>query len=120
MAQELVFDNQLQSRKNLAWWLYIFHAASLVFSMGAFSWIPLIISYVKRDDAKGTFVYSHHNWQIRSFWWYLFWMILGGVLFVTFIGIPLAWAMWVGAWIWKAYRLIKGLLDLNDNKPMPG
>jgi uncharacterized membrane protein len=119
MAQELVLDTRLQSAKNLAWWLYIFHAISFVFSLGAFSWIPLIINYVKRDDAAGTFVYSHHNWQIRSFWWYFFWMVAGGVLFVTIVGIPLAYLVWAGAWIWKAYRLIKGIVDLNDNKPMP-
>ena len=119
MVQEIVFDSQLEARKNLAWWLYIFHAASLVFSLGAFSWIPLIISYLKRQDAAGTFVYSHHTWQIRSFWWYLFWMVAGGVVFMTIIGIPLAYLVWAGAWIWKAYRLIKGFLYLNDNKPMP-
>jgi uncharacterized membrane protein len=119
MVQEIVFDSQLEARKNLAWWLYIFHAASLVFSLGAFSWIPLIISYLKRQDAAGTFVYSHHTWQIRSFWWYLFWIVAGGVLFMTIIGIPLAYLVWAGAWIWKAYRLIKGFLYLNDNKPMP-
>jgi len=119
MAQELVLDSQLQSTKNLAWWLYLLHGASFVFSLGAFSWIPLIINYVKRDDAAGTFVHSHHRWQIRSFWWYLFWMVLGGVLFLTVLGIPLAWLLWTGAWVWKAYRLIKGFIDLNDNKPMP-
>jgi uncharacterized membrane protein len=119
MAQELVLDNKLQSAKNLAWWLYIFHAISFILSLGAFSWIPLIINYVKRDDAAGTFVYSHHSWQIRSFWWYFFWMVAGGVLFVTIVGIPLAYLVWAGAWIWKAYRLIKGIVDLNDNKPMP-
>lgn len=119
MSQELVLDSKLQSLKNLAWWLYIFHGASLVFSMGAFSWIPLIISYLKRDDAAGTFVYTHHNWQIRSFWWYLVWMVVGGLLFATVIGIPFAFGVWGLAWLWKAYRLIKGLLDLNANQPMP-
>lgn len=119
MAQELILDSSLQSKKNLAWWLYIFHAASLVFALGALSWIPLIISWIKRPDAAGTFVYSHHTWQIRSFLWYVFWMLAGGVLFVTIIGIPLAYLVWAGAWIWKAYRLIKGFLDLQDNKPMP-
>lgn len=119
MVQELVLDSRLQSDKNLAWWLYVFHAASFLFSLGAFSWIPLIINYVKRGDTAGTFVYSHHRWQIRSFWWYLLWMIVGGVLFVTVVGIPLAWLTWSVAWIWKAYRLIKGFLDLNANKPMP-
>lgn len=118
MNQTLVLDEKLNALKNLAWLLYIFHAASLVFSMGAFSWIPLIISYVKRGDAAGTFVYSHHTWQIRSFFWYLFWMALGLVLFLTIIGIPVAWLIWIGAWIWKAYRLIKGFVDLNANKPM--
>lgn len=119
MAQELILDSDLQSRKTLAWWLYIFHGASLVLSLGLFSFIPLIISYVKRDDAAGTFVYSHHNWQIRSFWWYLIWMAIGGVLFLTIIGIPLAYLIWAGAWVWKAYRLIKGIVDLGNNKPMP-
>lgn len=119
MAQELVLDPQLESSKNLAWWLYLLHGISFLFSLGAFSWIPLIINYVKRDDATGTFVYSHHRWQIRSFWWYLFWMVMGGVLFLTIVGIPLAWLIWGVAWIWKAYRLVKGFVDLSDNKAMP-
>lgn len=119
MAQELVFDRELESKKTLARWLYVFHGASLVFSMGAFSWIPLIISYVKRGDASGTFVYSHHSWQIRSFWWYIVWLVIGGILFFTVIGIPLAWLIFTGAWIWKAYRLIRGFVDLNANRPMP-
>ena len=118
MNQELILDDKLTKLKNLAWFLYLFHAASLLFSFGAFSWIPLIISYVKRNDAAGTFVYSHHTWQIRSFFWYLFWVVVGIVLFFTIIGIPLAWLVWCGAWIWKAYRLIKGFVDLNANKPM--
>jgi uncharacterized membrane protein len=119
MSNELVFDSGLSSAKSLAWWLYIGHAASFLFSLGLFSFIPLIINYIKRDETAGTFVYSHHTWQIRSFWWYLAWMLLGAVMFMTIIGIPLAWLVWLGAWLWKAYRLIKGLLDLNANKAMP-
>lgn len=119
MTQELIFDPRTQSAKNLAWWLYIAHGISFVFSLGLFSFIPLIINYLRRPDAAGTFVHSHHGWQIRSFWWYLVWMTVGGILFLTFIGIPLAWLIWIAAWLWKAYRLLKGLIDLNDNKPMP-
>jgi uncharacterized membrane protein len=119
MAQELVFDPYLESRKNLAWWLYIFHAASLVFSMGLFSFIPLIISYVKRPETAGTFVYSHHSWQIRSFWWFLIWSAIGWLCIFTFIGIIIGIPILAVAWVWKAYRLIRGLVDLNNNKPMP-
>lgn len=116
---QLVLDSRLQSAKSLAWWLYIGHGASLIFSLGMFSFIPLIINYVKRDYTRDTFVYSHHGWQIRSFWWYLVWMTLGCILFLTVVGIPAAFLVWALAWLWKLYRLIKGLIDLNDNKAMP-
>lgn len=117
--QEVVLDGDLQSARDLAWWLYIFHGLSLVFSLGMLSCLPLIVNYLKRDDTLGTFVYSHHRWQIRSFWWYLFWLFAAAVLSFTIIGIPLAILVGALAWIWKAYRIIKGWLDLNDNKAMP-
>lgn len=119
MSQELVLDAHLDTAKSLAWWLYLIHAISFLFSLGAFSFIPLIINYVKRDETAGTFVYSHHGWQIRSFWWYLVWMVVGLALFLTFFGIPLAWLTWIGAWLWKAYRLVSGISRLNQNQPMP-
>lgn len=118
MSQELVLDRQLDSAKNLAWWMYLLHALSFVFSLGAFSFVPLFINYVQRPSTVGTFVHSHHTWQIRSFWWYLAFMLLGGLLWLTIIGIPLAFVVWVAAWLWKAYRLITGLLALNRNEAM--
>lgn len=119
MSGQLILDNRVQSEKNLAWWLYIAHAVSFVFSFGAFSWIPLIINFVKRADSAGTFVYSHHTWQIRSFLWFVVWMAVAAVLFFTVIGIPLAFIVGGLAWLWKAYRLIKGIVDLNANRAMP-
>ena len=32
----------------------------------------------------------------------------------------LGWAVWGLAWLWMGYRIIRGFLDLNNNKPMPG
>jgi uncharacterized membrane protein len=119
MSQDIYFEPELEARKSLLWWLYLMHGASIVFSLGALSFIPLIINYLKRDETSGTFLRSHHSWQIRSFWWYLVWMTLGGLLFVTVIGIPLAMLIWLAAWVWKAYRLIRGFIDLRDNKVMP-
>lgn len=119
MTQETYFDTDFESKKTLLWWLYLLHGASLVFSLGAFSFIPLILNYIQRDETNGTFLRSHHSWQIRSFWWYLLWMATGGLLFVTIIGIPVAALIWLAAWVWKAYRLIRGFFDLRDNRPMP-
>ena len=33
--------------------------------------------YVKRDDARGTWVASHFTWLIRTFWWSFLWGIVG-------------------------------------------
>jgi len=117
-SQSLVFDSRLESIKNFAWWFYIFHAFSMLFTLGALSFIPVILSYIKRGYARGTFVYSHHNWQIRSFWIYVACVFVGWMFFITIIGIPFAFLLWGGAWLWKAYRLIIGIMALNDNKPI--
>ena len=67
MSQELVLDSRVGSAKTTAWWLYVVHAVSFIFSLGLFSVIPLIINYVQRPGTEGTFVHSHHTWMIRSF-----------------------------------------------------
>ncbi len=119
MDEQTVYDEATEARKTLLWWLYLMHGASLFLSLGMFSFIPLIFNYLKRDETNGTWLRTHHSWQIRSFWWYLFWVAVGWTFFITVIGIPLAIMIFAGAFIWKAYRLIKGFLDLDDGKAMP-
>ena len=41
------------------------------------------------------------------------------ILFVTLIGIPFAWAIWVITGIWVLYRIIRGWLALTSDKAMP-
>ena len=119
MNEQVVVDDDFEGRKAWLWWLYLMHGASVVFSLGALSFIPLIINYLKRDETNGSFLRTHHGWQIRSFWWYVVWVAVGWLLMLTIIGIPLAFIVFFGAWIWKLYRLVKGFLDLGDNKAMP-
>jgi uncharacterized membrane protein len=119
MSQELVYERGLEDAKQFARILYLAHAATFFFSLGLFNVLVLIINYIRRPETAGTMVYSHHTWMIRSFWWYVVWMVVAFVLAVTIIGIPLAWLVGAGAWLWMAYRIIRGFLDLNNNKPMP-
>ena len=119
MTEELILDRKIQDEKNTARMLYIVHALTFFFSMALLSIIPLVINYSKRADTEGTLVYSHHTWMIRSFWWFVVWMVVGGLLFVTVIGIPLAWLVWGVAWLWKAYRLIRGFIAVNANEAVP-
>ena len=81
--------------------------------------IAVILNYVKRSDVRGTWLDSHFSWQIRTFWFALLWVLIGLVLFVTLVGIPIAYAIWVVTGIWVLYRIIRGWLALVSERPMP-
>src|SRR5262245_18923658 len=110
--------------------VYALHALSLLIGVttaativGAFvfgvpSIIAVVINYVKRGEAKGTFLESHFRWQIRTFWFALLRCVIGGMLFITIVGIPLALAVFFAAGLWAIYRITRGWLALRDRKPM--
>jgi uncharacterized membrane protein len=110
--------------------MYALHALSLLIGVttaativGAFvfgvpSIIAVVINYVKRREVRGTFLESHFRWQIRTFWFALVWCVIGTVLFATFVGIPLAVAVFLAAGVWAIYRIARGWLALRDRKPM--
>src|SRR5262245_33940786 len=98
----------------------VFTAAFIVtaFVFGLPSIVAVIINYVKRDEARGTFIESHFRWQIRTFWFTALWCLVGGVIFVTIVGIPIGVAVWIGAGLWAIYRIVRGWLALRDRRPM--
>ena len=81
--------------------------------------LAVIVNYVKRSDARGTWLDSHFSWQIRTFWYALAWAVLAGLLFVTVIGIPVAWVLLLLLGIWVLYRIIRGWIALAESRPMP-
>ena len=95
-------------------------AATVVgaFVFGLPSIVAVVINYVKRGEARGTFLESHSRWQIRTFWFAALWCVVGGLLFLTLVGIPLALAVFFGAGLWAIYRVVRGWLALRDRRPM--
>lgn len=92
-----------------------------IVSAFVFGWpsiIAVILNYVKRGEAEGTFIATHFRWQIRTFWFALAWSVLSGVLFITLVGIPFALILIFCVSIWVAYRVIRGWLALSNGKPM--
>ena len=81
--------------------------------------IAVILNYVKRSEARGTWLDSHFSWQIRTFWYALLWVVIGAVLFATVVGIPVALVLWIGTGIWVLYRIIRGWLALLAQKTLP-
>ncbi len=81
--------------------------------------LAVILNYIKRNEASGTYLESHFRWQIRTFWFALLWVLVGWMLVFTLIGIPLAFMLAMGVGIWVLYRVARGWLTLNDKLAMP-
>jgi uncharacterized membrane protein len=101
--------------------LRITHLVYGLLSLGMLlGWFPavigVILNYVKLEDVQGTWLESHFRWQIRTFWWGLLWAVIGIITFLIVIG----WFILIADGIWILYRVIKGWLNLNDSKSMPG
>jgi uncharacterized membrane protein len=100
--------------------------AATVLGSFLFGWpsiIAVIINYVKRSEARGTWLESHFAWQIRTFWFALLWAVL-----VALVSIPLAAiVVGLGTWVvgmfvlgvWAIYRIARGWLRLKDRGTMP-
>ncbi len=100
----------------------IVSTATLVFAFltGWPSIIAVILNYVKRREARGTWVESHFRWQIRTFWFGLLWVALC-MLFVVAtlaIGLLIVWLPLGVVGLWFIYRIASGWLRLNDRRPM--
>jgi uncharacterized membrane protein len=103
---------RIRSLTNLIQVVYILYALS--YFTGVTAIVGIIIDSVKQDDAAGTWLESHFRWQIRTFWFGLLWALIGAATFFLLIGIAILFANFC----WIIYRIVKGWLNLNDNKPM--
>ena len=81
--------------------------------------IGIILSYVKRRDAVDTYLESHFNWLIRTFWFALMWLLLSIIIAMTIFGVPIALLMLVFTGLWVIYRIVRGVIRLLDARPMP-
>ena len=78
----------------------------------------VILNYVKRGDARGTWVSTHYQWQIRTFWYALLWALLGWALTITIIGAVVGVPILLALTLWLIYRIGRGWLRLRDRQPM--
>ena len=91
-----------------------------------FSWpsvLAVILNYVFRGDAEGTYAESHFAWQIRTFWLAALFLLLnllsGTILMFVGIGIFVFWIGFLVLGIWVAYRIIYGWLRLSRHEALP-
>ena len=115
--------------------VYALHTVSILIGLttgasiaGAFifSWpsiLAVILNYVFRGDAEGTYVESHFAWQIRTFWMAALWLVLmfiiGTVLMFIGLGIFVFVIGFLVLGVWVAYRIIYGWLKLGRHEGLP-
>lgn len=99
------------SNTQVALIVYILYLASYV--VGITVVVGVVVAYVQIGTAD-PMLRTHYQWQIRTFWIGLLYFVIGVVLCFVLIGI-LVLLFW---FIWTLVRTIKGLIALNENRPI--
>jgi len=89
--------------------IYGLYAASLI--VGITALVGVIFCYAKRADAAGTWLESHIQWMIRTFWI---------SLLIAIVAVLTIWILGLGALIglagmvWFIFRIVKGWMKANE------
>lgn len=105
-------ENLKPATEGTAKLVYIMYLLSILF--GITSIVGLIIAYVNRDDAP-PWLQSHYQFQIRTFWIGLLYLLIGFMLYQVIIGffILLFWLVWL------IVRCAKGMKSLDHREAYP-
>lgn len=115
--------------------VYILHGVSIIIGIvtgasiiGAFlfgwpSIAGVVLNYVMRGDARGTYVDSHFSWQIRTFWYAMLFALVVAVAGFVLSWLLIGFAVWMFGFvvmgIWVGYRIVRGWIHLSRGEPMP-
>jgi len=109
------------------------------FTAGLLWIVPIFMNYAKRRDADGTWLATHFDWQIKTFWYSIVLFAIG-VLIVAFalggFGVSmfaetnniaigsvllaiLGFVIMGFTFIWHLFRIVRGWIALADGRPVP-
>jgi len=99
------------SNTQLALIVYILYFVGYV--TGVTALVGVIIAHVQIGDSD-PLLRTHYQFQIRTFWIGIFYVVVGIVL--SFVVVGVAVLFW---WfIWSLVRNVKGVLALNEGRPI--
>jgi len=98
--------------KNYVFIAYVTYAVGLLILFTPV--VGVIMAYVKRDEAQGSIYASHIDYLIKTFWVSLVGAVLGTFTTLILIG----WLILLVTAIWFIYRVVVGLIKLNEDKPV--
>jgi uncharacterized membrane protein len=97
------------------------------------------MNYAKRHDADGTWLATHFDWQIKTFWYSIIWFVIGLIITLVAVGglgisvlaesnnLAIGSGLFTGLGIliilftviWHVYRIARGWIALSDKRPVP-
>ena len=125
MANDIITvdDKNEESLRTIGWISYLLHLAVAIGAVVPGAQVSvllllaaLLIDFVKRDDAQGTWQASHFSWRIRSVLWAGVLYLLTSWLWLLFL-VP-GWIAWTLISLWFLYRIVKGMVRLHGGRAM--
>ena len=116
-------DEKAEGLKAWGWVSYVLHLIVAVGAVipgaqpgAALLIIALIIDLVKQGEGAGTWQASHFSWRIRTVIW-------AGVLYIVtapfwLLGLFLFNPVWVVISLWFLYRIVRGMVAMNQSRPL--
>ncbi len=113
-------EEKAQALKSVGWLSYVLHLIVAVGAMVPSAQISvlllvfaLVIDLVKKPEAEGTWQATHFSWRIRS-------VIVAGLLYLVSAPLFLLFILpglfaWMLVSIWFLYRIVKGMVAMNNN-----
>ena len=131
-------DNKRRSLITYNHITYLLYVLSY-FTAGLLWIVSIFMNYAKRRDADNTWLATHFDWQIKTFWYSIVFFVIG-VLIITFalggFGVSmfadsnniaigsillasLGFIIMGFTFIWHLYRIVRGWIALTDGRPVP-
>jgi len=95
--------------KKTALIVYALYLASFI--VGITLLVGVVVAYIYRKDADD-WLASHYRFQIRTFWMFVLFSVIGGMSTIVFVG----WFVLVFAAVWLIVRCVIGIKRLGERQ----
>ncbi len=109
-AVEITPDLQ-ENAKKTALIVYALYLGSFI--VGITLLAGVVVAYIYRNDAEG-WLATHYRFQIRTFWMFMLFSIVGGLSAVIVVG----WFILVFAAVWLIVRCVIGIKRMGERQPI--
>ena len=131
-------DNKRRSLITYNHITYLLYVLSY-FTAGLLWIVPIFMNYAKRRDADNTWLATHFDWQIKTFWYSIVFFVIGVLIIAFALGgfgvsmfadsnniaigsvllASLGFIIMGFTFIWHLYRIVRGWIALTDGRPVP-